>query len=107
MRYPLMLQAFIAVVHIVPEARLHRPNVRGEFENRTRRCIAAIKPGRRSNYARHYSAKIPRLLRAPSYLACRRIICTRFRWKRLAAVILPRRSFFYSLADECKRRNIS
>lgn len=29
MRYPLMLQAFIVVVHIVPEARLHRP--RGEF----------------------------------------------------------------------------
>lgn len=28
MRYPLMLQAFIVVVHIVPEARLHRP--RGE-----------------------------------------------------------------------------
>lgn len=25
MRYPLMLQAFIVVVHIVPEARLHRP----------------------------------------------------------------------------------
>ncbi|XP_076664093.1 A disintegrin and metalloproteinase with thrombospondin motifs 7 isoform X2 [Andrena cerasifolii] len=31
MRYPLMLQAFIAVVHIVPEARLHSPNVRGVY----------------------------------------------------------------------------
>ncbi|XP_076620762.1 A disintegrin and metalloproteinase with thrombospondin motifs 7 isoform X1 [Colletes latitarsis] len=31
MRYPLMLQAFIAVMHIVPEARLHRPNVRGIY----------------------------------------------------------------------------
>lgn len=26
-----MLQAFIVVAHIVPEARLHRPNIRGEF----------------------------------------------------------------------------
>lgn len=29
----LMLQTFIVVVNIVPEARLHRLNVRGEFEN--------------------------------------------------------------------------
>ncbi|XP_076178913.1 A disintegrin and metalloproteinase with thrombospondin motifs 7 isoform X3 [Ptiloglossa arizonensis] len=31
MRYPLMLRAFIAVAHIVPEARLHRPSVRGVY----------------------------------------------------------------------------
>ena len=28
-----MLHAFIVVVHIVPDARLHRQNVKGEFES--------------------------------------------------------------------------